>query len=221
MHPVPKTVLNTAPSQDPISLASLKTFLRIDGSSEDTLLTSILRAATKRLEKLTGKKFVDQTWDIYFDYFPGKAKDVWWDGTREGAISELYSPCGIIELPFGTLKSVSGFYTYDNDGTEYEFASSNYVIDNIGSKGKIALKNSTTWPATVLRPLNGIKITAVFGYGDGYIEDPETASEVPEDIQEAIKQLAAVMYEHRGDEMSKIPKTVTTLLEPYMEYKVR
>lgn len=221
MHQVSAAKLVTPPSQEVISLTSLKTFLRIDGSSEDALLTSILKAATKRLEKLTDKKFVTQTWEIYYNCFPQKYdKSRWWDGTREMPLSELYQDERFIRLPFGPLQSVSGFYTYTEDNTEFEFASSNYTIDTVGPFGQVALNLSSTWPSTVLKPLNGIKITCMFGYGSGYIESPETASQIPEDIQEAVKNLAAVMYEHRGDELPKIPKNVQMLLDPYMRVKI-
>lgn len=218
---IKNSTLVTAPAQDPISLASLKTFLRIDGSDEDALLGSILKAATKRLETYCNQKFVDQTWDMFFDCFPYAEKDQWWDGVKQAHINTLINNNGgVINLPFGPLKSVTGFYTYDEDNTEYTYAASNYYADVNGPFGRIALKDSATWPTTILRPLNGIKIRGVFGMGTGYIADPEAASEIPEEIQEAIKQFAAVMYEHRGDEQPKIPQHALMLIAPYVHYKV-
>ena len=206
---ISKPVLVTAPATTPITLAEAKTFLRVDASDEDALISAQISAATRRLEALTDKKFVSQTWDVFFDSLPCKSKDDWWDGTREGALSELYAPNKFLDLPFGPLISVTGVYTYDEDDTEYEFASSNYSIDTAGPFGRIALKIGATWPSTILRPVNGLRVRGVFGY-----------SNLPDDIKEAVKQFTAKIYEHRGDELPQIPASVSMLLEPYRKLKL-
>lgn len=217
-------VLVTAPAQLPLSLEAVKTFLRVDGSSEDDLITLQIKAATRRLEALCDAKFVTQTWDVFFDSTPLKAKDDWWDGVREGAISEMYVPARFLNLPFGPMQSVTGVYTYDDANTEYEFTNTNYFADTSGPFGRIGLKTGSVWPATVLRPSSGLKVRAVFGFGAGYIPaddpDPAVESTIPEDIQEAIKQFTGILYEHRGDELPKIPASVSMLLEPYRRFKV-
>lgn len=208
---ITKSVLITAPASLAVDLTTVKTFLRVDGTAEDTLITSMIKAATKRLEAETDQKFFTQTWDVYLDSFPTNYKnnDQWWDGTRDGAISEMNSPCNYINLPFGPVQSITYFKTYDEDNTEYTFTSTLYSTDLISPVPKIALKIGSAWPQTVLRPVNGIQIRGVFGYAT-----------VPDDIQEAIKQMVGILYEHRGDEMPKIPTTVSMLIEPYRRMKI-
>lgn len=217
---IPKLSLITAPALPPIGLTQVKTFLRVDGSDEDTIISTLINAATKRLEAETDRKFVTQTWDIYYDCFPikpNKKSDDWWDGTRDGAISQLYSPVNFIDLPFGICQSITSFKTFDDANVEYTFT--DFHLDNVSSTPRIALKQTATWPTTVLRSVNGIAIRGVFGFGTGDNNAGSNGS-TPDDIREAIKQMVGIMYEHRGDEMPKIPTTVSMLIEPYRRIKV-
>jgi len=43
---------------------------------------------------------------------------------------------------------------------------------------------------------------------------------MPDDIKEAVKQLTGIMYEHRGDELPKIPPAVALMIEPHRRIKV-
>lgn len=220
---IAKPVLVTAPATEVVSLQSLKEYLKIDTTDDDAMLLVSLKAATKRLEQYSNQKFVTQTWDVFFDCFPYNGKNTpWWDGVREVAISDVYrsSNGGILEIPFGPLQSVTSFKTFNDDNTEFTFDSSNYYVDTAGKYGAIGLKTGAVWPSTVLRPLSGIAVRCVFGFGAGYITSPVTASTIPDQIQEAVKAFASVLFEHRGDEMPKIPATVGMLLEPYMRYKL-
>lgn len=210
---IPKLQLVTAPANQAISTDNAKNFLRIDGTDDDALVAIQVKAATRRLEQLVDQKFITQTWDIFYDNVPHKIKDQWWDGTREGHINQMIGEVRELKLPIGPVQSVTGVYTYDEDDVEYIFASTNYSVDTAGPQGRIALKLGQTWPTTVLRPVNGFKVRAVVGMS-------ADENGLPEDIKEAIKQFTAIIYEHRGDEMPKIPPAVSMLLEPYRRYKV-
>lgn len=219
-----RSQLVSAPALPPIGLDPVKTFLRVDGSEEDALITSLINAATKRIEAEIDQKLVTQTWSVFLDCFPCKPKqnrfDDWFEGTRDGALSSFFEAIPVIKMPFGPLQSVISFTTYDDSGGEYSFSSSNYYVDTVTPNDPaIALKIGQTWPTTVLRFKNGIEIRGVFGYGDGYTSSNSTG-DVPVDLQEAVKQMVGIMYEHRGDEMPKIPSTASMLLEPYRKVKV-
>lgn len=136
---------------------------------------------------------------------------------REGSQKEFLKYANTLQMPFGPMNSVSesgcGVFTYDEDNTESTFASTNYYADTVGPVGKISLKSGSSWPSTVLRPKNGIKVQARFGYGAD-----NTA--IPEDIKMAIVTLAARMYEHRGDELPEVPEQVMTLLMPHTQIRI-
>lgn len=198
-----------------LTYSDIQTFLRLDGSADQSLVEGLISAATKRLEEYTNRKFITQVWSIFFDCFPQAEKpDSWWEGTKDGAVSELFAPVNEIDLPFGPLQSMDFIRTYDGtDGTS-TFDSSNYSLDTMGPFGRVALRSGSTWPTTVLRKLNGIQMRGVFGFGG-------TAS-IPLDIKEAVKITVADLYENRGDadQSGTIPKTAQLLLEPYRIWKL-
>lgn len=219
----PHTKIVTAPVGLAVSLQTVKDFLRVDGSDDDVLLENLINAATKRLEDYTELKFVTQTWSIFYDHFPTRMrKDMWWDGTKDIAITELIDrKGGELVFPFGPVQSVSSVKYFLDDGTEQTFASSNYVVDDVGDRGRIALKIGAIWPADVLRPINAVKIETIVGFGLGYDDGPPIVqSSVPQDIQEAIKNFVAILYEHRGDELPEIPANVMMLMQNYVRYQV-
>lgn len=224
MRPIPKAVLRTAPAALAVDLSALKSFLRIDGSSDDTILTAFTKAVTERLEEYTSRKFINQHWDVFYDSFGVELSKDWWDGVKDGPISMVSnSSLDSIDLPFGPLVSVGSVKTYDEDDTAYEFASSNYTLDTKGPFGRVCLKSGAVWPTTVLRPVNGVEVhNAVFGYGSSY-------TSVPEAIQHAIKITVGKFWENRGDSPSgeffgvggfTIPNTAQMLLQPYVRVKV-
>ena len=51
----------TAPIVEPVTLAEAKEYARIDGSSEDTLITSLIKAARLHCESFTGKSLIPKT----------------------------------------------------------------------------------------------------------------------------------------------------------------
>ena len=58
------------PALEPVTLAEVRQFLRLDGDSEDTLLTGLIKAARETLEVQTGLALINQTWRFYPDSWP-------------------------------------------------------------------------------------------------------------------------------------------------------
>lgn len=212
MHLIPKPVLVSGPTEDAVSLATVKEFLRIDGTADDTALGVIISGCTKRVEQFIDRKLVTQTWDVFYDDFPYTEADVWWDGVREGSQSELRKPAKYMELPFGPLQSVTYFYSYGEDDVAVDFSTANWQADLKGPAPRIVLKMGGAWPTTILRPVNGVQIRGVFGFG--------AAAAVPDDIKQGLLSFIAKTYEHRGDELPIIPVAAQMLLEPYRRVKV-
>lgn len=204
--------LKTAPAEDPVTVAEAKDYLRVDGSIEDGRILTMIKAATKRLEQYCDQKFISQHWYQYMDRFPMASSNDWWDGTKELAISELYSPSGIIDLLIGPLRAVNVFNTYADDNVAVVFSSDNFVLDTSGPFGRIALKLGGVWPTTVLRKVNGIEIDIEVGMASN-------AANLSHDIKQSVLEYVAMLYENRGDEKSAIPVTAMALLEPYRRFK--
>lgn len=213
---IPKTKIQSLPGALAVSMTTLKTYLRVNGSDEDALLEVMLKSAIKRVENEIKRKLINQTWDIFFDSFPSGSKknDHWWDGTREGYIGDLLGHTSPMELPFKNISSVTSITYINSAGTENTFTPTNYNVDEATTNsGLIKLKYNKTWPTDTLKTLNAVKVRAVFGYGTG-------ESDVPDDIQMAIMSLVAHMYEHRGDEAPKFPESAMMLLNPYLDFSM-
>lgn len=206
--------LVTAPNEEPVSLAEIKEFLRIDGSDEDSLLSSFIKAATRRAEKFTGRVFITQTWDLWLDEFPYKkmymGTGAYHDGVIEAPISISLEAKRFIEIGKPPLQSVTYLKTFNESDSEETFSSDNYFVDSESEPGRVSLRQSSQWPSRILRSVNGIQIRFVAGYG--------SASAVPEDIKTAIKMIALFLYENRGcsdDSSNKMPFGASELLQPY------
>ena len=199
---------------EPVTLAELKEFARIDGSSDDALLTSMGKAARKSLENYLGRVFITQTWELWRDAWPlqpGRHKEPWWDGVRDGHAGQLLRPSDYIELGLARVQSVLSFVTYNMDNVATTFSASNYLVDTQSEPGRLVLNSGSTWPDS-LRNRNAIKITFEVGYGD-------TTNDVPEDIRSAIKMLALHLYETRcGD--GKIPQVIQSMVSAYKIWRV-
>lgn len=58
----------TPPAVEPLSLSEVKTFLRIDGSDEDSILATLISTARIIAEELTGKALITQSWKLAYDH---------------------------------------------------------------------------------------------------------------------------------------------------------
>ena len=90
-------------------------------------------------------------------------------------------------------------YAPDGDATVLD--SGGYTVDLAGSR--LLLK---TVPPN-LRAMNAVAVAFTAGYGD--------AKDVPAPIVQAILQIVASLYEHRGGDAAPTPDTALALLAPY------
>lgn len=57
----------TAPALEPIALAQAKTYLRIDDTSEDSLVTDMITAARMTAENWLRRSLINQVWKLGYD----------------------------------------------------------------------------------------------------------------------------------------------------------
>lgn len=182
--------LKTPPAVEPVSLAELKLFLRIDHSDDDELIQSLITAARQYCELVQNRSYITQTWQFYLDDWPTQ---------------------GYIELPRPPLQAADISVKYTSAaGTEYTFAAENYHVD-VSFVGKIVLAYGKTWPTISLKTSLPICIEYKAGYGDA-------ATTVPETVKQAIKMLAGHWYENRettltGSTSKEIEFAVSALLQ--------
>ncbi len=134
--------LKTAPTVEPVSLTEAKLHCRVDHTTEDTLITSLITTARIFCEKQQNRALITQTWEMYLDGFPCK---------------------DYIEIPLPPLQSVTSVTYYDTEDNPETFTDFDTVTERF--VGSIVLKYGKMWPQTILRPSNAVVVEFIAGYG--------------------------------------------------------
>jgi len=176
------------PAAEPLTLADVKMHLRLDGSAEDTLLTGLIAAARAYLEATAGLALITQTLRVYLDDWPAGS---------------------MIQLPIAPLQGLESVTVYDAAGDPLAVPLTGHMLDSAASPARLFL---ATQPPTS-RPINGIEIDVVAGFGN-------TGAEVPDTLKRAMLMHVALMYELRGavsPEMqpAAVPAGYDRLVAPY------
>lgn len=159
----------TPPAIEPVSLAEAKSHLRVDGTDEDDLITGWITTAREYAEGYQNRTYITQTWELWLDCWPRG---------------------DYIRIPRPPLQVVASVKYYGTDGTEYTMDPGDYIVDAVSEPGRVALGYGKTWPATTLRPVNGIVARYTAGYGDG-------AEDVPKMVKQAILLMVGHWYRNR------------------------
>lgn len=161
-------------------------------SQEDTLISTLIIAARQWLEAFTGRALISQTWDVWFQSWPG--------------------PIPFFQLPFAPLQSVTGVYYTDTAGDESTLADTEYDVSTDREPGRVSLAYGKVWPTTSLYPTEPIRIRFVAGYGDA-------ASDVPASLVSAVKIRVADLFNNRESmgvvDRGRLIKTNTAELLAY------
>jgi len=173
----------SAPAIEPVTVAQVKLSAHISHAVEDTLIEAWIKSGRELAEGYQRRAYITQTIDLSLDSWP----------------------CDPFFVPRSPLQTVTHIKYYDTDGTEYTVSAADYYVDTAGEPGRIGLTYGTTWPTTVLRPINGISVRFVAGYG-------LTAATVPQNVIDAILLYCTFRNENRAGEIQEIPASFYGLL---------
>jgi len=134
--------IKTQPASEPVSLADAKLHLRVDDTTEDTLITSIIVAARQFTEKYLNRSLITQTWNLYLDALPSE-----------------------IQVMYGDIQSFTSVKYYDSDNAEQTLSDALYDEDLISNPARITRTTDQTYPEVFVRT-NAINIEYIAGYGD-------------------------------------------------------
>jgi uncharacterized phiE125 gp8 family phage protein len=185
------TVLLSGPAVEPISLAEAKAHLRVDVSSEDTLIQSLIMASRLHIEAALDLALVTQSWRYRRDAWP-----------RSGCIA----------MPMRPIQSVTSVQVYARDDSSESIDIADFVLDGDSNPARLVWRGGGA-PPKPGRAANGIEIDFVAGFGDA-------ADDVPQPIRQSLLLLVAHWYENRepveiGATATPIPSGVSELLLPY------
>lgn len=188
--------LITPPAIEPIALADMMNFSRIDTDADVITMEAMITAARQEAEKITRRQLITATWELRLDRFP--CAD--W-GILSGPLhnygrttrNELIPGRGhsqTIFLPMPPLQSIITLKYLDSGGTERTLIeNTDFLVDIYSEPARITPNFGYVWPPTYL-VINAVRIVFVAGYGD---ED----TDVPESIRTYIKAAAGTLYENR------------------------
>jgi hypothetical protein len=212
LHQHRGSVLVTAPTSEPVTAAELRLHLRTDATDFPDA-ASYVTDARQEIENRSGLAFLTQTWRLALDRWPAGGEQ-WWDGVRDGSITELYANGSLrsVEMPKWPMASITSVTVYDEAGNSSAVTVSDvFDVDIYRRPARLTLKRGAVWPVA-LRASNAIEIVYVAGY--------PTAASVPSPMKRAIKQLAAYLYAHRGDDCDPAEAYVASGAESLMgQYK--
>lgn len=135
-----KTRVKTGPVSEPIDLTTAKSFLRIDGTDSDIMISSLITAGRTFAEETTGISIASKTYEIAFDCYPPN----------------------IIKVPYPNLQSLVSVTVTDEYGVTSSVATTNFVVDTIGST--IIKDRDANYKTTTLREANGVLIEYTAGF---------------------------------------------------------
>lgn len=171
------------PSLEPISLEEAKAHLRLAGSDDDDYVSALIVAARLQVETAIRRVLIDQTWRIYRDDWPAD---------------------GSIDLPIAPVRSIVEIVVYDVDGDPTTLAPTAWALDAASVPARLRLLGTGPAPG---RPLNGIEIDVVAGYGPSGVA-------VPQSLRLAIMMLVARWFENReGAGFGIVPSAVADAFE--------
>ena len=181
-----------APSVEPVTTATQKTWMRVDGTDEDTLRGNLASSARALFEDSTNRQLITATWQLKLTNWPQ----------------------GEIVLPVSPLQSVSSITYVDADGATQTWAASDYTVYTASTPGRVRPAYDKDWPSDSRGGHNEITITFVAGYGDA-------ASDVPDGILTCIHLIAASWFENREAAqpvaLTMLPMAVVSLIQQYRD----
>ncbi len=142
-------VRTSGPDAEPVTVAELKAYLRVEHSTEDALLAGLIRAAREDVERSTGLALIDQEWRLVLDHWPDN---------------------GTVFLMRHPVREVNAVTVYDRDGQAAVLSPGFYQADTLSRPARIRLKQAV--PDT--RDINGIEIEFSAGFGEAGPDVPAT-----------------------------------------------
>lgn len=170
-----------APAEEPLSLAEVKLWLRVDHSEEDALISRLITSAREMAERDFDRRLVTQTCRLHLDAFP----------------------CHEEIFPVGPVQSVSSITYVDQSGVTQTVSSSVYTLRSGRDPAALALAYNQVWPADVRAQPDAVAITFVAGYG--------SAVQVPTGIKLALELTILSWYARLSESSSLPEAAVSRL----------
>lgn len=141
-------ILVSGPAVEPVALADMKAFLRLDGTEEDSLVTALIGAARLTVEAASGRLLVHQTWRLVLDRWPRG---------------------GVLRVPLAPFAGLIAARVFDAAGAATTLPPASFAVDTAADPGRIVVAAAVPDPG---RQLAGIELDVRGGYGPGADDVP-------------------------------------------------
>lgn len=193
-----------APLVEPVTLAEMKHYLRVDSTADDDMISSMIQAAREKVEEITRRSFVQRRLRMVADLVPPRI----WSMGRCGCwcfdqrLAHTY-----LELERSPVREVHSISHEDSEGevTSLDVADYPLVTDTIPAR----LYITGTWPSDEL-----VRIEYTAGYASTGSPDDYGVTKVPSKVKSAIKYEVQLQYDELApDKREKLQESVTRMLE--------
>jgi uncharacterized phiE125 gp8 family phage protein len=141
-------LLIAGPAVEPLTLAEMRLYLRLDDSAEDDLVAALIKAARLLVEGACGRQLIAQTWRLPLNRWP---------------------PGRAVLLPLSPLLSVARVRVYDLAGAGTDLAAPLYRADTAADPPRVVVEAAAPEPG---RAFAGIEIDIVAGFGTAAADVP-------------------------------------------------
>jgi uncharacterized phiE125 gp8 family phage protein len=141
-------LLIAGPAVEPVTLAEMRLYLRLDDTAEDDLVSALIKAGRLLVEGACGRQLVAQTWRLTMHGWPAGR---------------------LVLLPVSPLISVARVRVYDALGAGADLAASLYRADPVSDPPSVAIEPAAPAPG---RTFHGIEIDVVAGFGPAAADVP-------------------------------------------------
>lgn len=182
-------ILLTGPLVEPVTLADMKGYLRLDGNDEDRLIHSLITAARLMVEAESGRCLIGQAWRLVLDRWPAG---------------------GAIRLPLSPVLALAGARVFDADGAAETVAEGALRLD---ARADPPLARAAAPLPAPGRPFSGIEIDLRAGFGEGMADVPAPLRQAVRIIAARWFELRG---DGDGDgEVPAIPRAALALIAPF------
>jgi uncharacterized phiE125 gp8 family phage protein len=134
-------ILIDGPAVEPVGLAEMRAYLRLDDTAEDDLTSGLIKAARLMVEAFSRRILVEQRWRIVLDRWPSGR---------------------VITLPLSPLLAVDRIQVTDASGETVDLPAASYRADALADPPRIPVGDAAPEPGPAT---GGIVIELRAGFG--------------------------------------------------------
>jgi len=194
------------PAVEPVTLADMKEFLRVDATTEDAMISALISAAREHVERFTRRTLIYTAYRMTIDLFPDGDIEL----PRSVAISAAANT--ITGINYATPR----IRYWDTDGNQQTMVvDTDYELLLDDNPPRIVTPALELWPLTYSGQRGAVEVDFIAGYG-------AAGNTVPPMLRHAIKMMVSHWYEHReavvtGTIATELPLAVDSILRLYQD----